>query len=44
MSSLPAELQSLPIKIFLATVLNHTRVLLCRKFCANHATSTALHM
>jgi len=23
---------------------NHTRVLLYRKFCANHATSTALHM
>jgi len=23
---------------------NHTRVLLCRKLCANHATSTALHM
>jgi len=23
---------------------NHTRVLLCRNFCANHATSTALHM
>jgi len=23
---------------------NHTRVLLCRKFCFNHATSTALHM
>jgi len=23
---------------------NHTRVLLCRKFCVDHATSTALHM
>jgi len=23
---------------------NHTRVLLCRIFCASHATSTALHM
>ena len=23
---------------------NHTRVLLCRIFCANHATSTAIHM
>jgi len=23
---------------------NHTLVLLCRIFCANHATSTALHM
>jgi len=23
---------------------NHTRVLLCRKFYANHATSTAMHM
>jgi len=23
---------------------NHTRVPLCRKFCTNHATSTALHM
>jgi len=23
---------------------NHTCVLLCRIFCANHATSTALHM
>jgi len=23
---------------------NHTRVLLCRIFCANYATSTALHM
>jgi len=37
-------MSSTPIENFLAMVLNHTRVLLCQKFCANHVTSTALHM